>query len=105
VVFRDCENVVPEDGGRVVTRIIEGTDHFVECDTLLTAISEKPDFKIFGKAPVVFNEAGWPEVSEGQKVSGLKNVWVAGDFCLGPKTVVEAVASARTAFMDILAQL
>jgi len=105
VVFRDCENVVPEDGGRVITRIIEGTDHFVECDTLLTAISEKPDFKLFGKAPVVFNEAGWPEVSEGQKVSGLKNVWVAGDFCLGPKTVVEAVASARTAVMDMTSQL
>jgi len=105
VVFRDCENVVPEDGGRVITRIIEGTDHFVECDTLLTAISEKPDFKLFGKAPVVFNEAGWPEVSDGQKVSGLKNVWVAGDFCLGPKTVVEAVASARTAVMDMTSQL
>ena len=39
VVFRDCENVVPQDGGRVITRIIEGTDHFVECDTLLVAIS------------------------------------------------------------------
>ncbi len=105
VVFRDCENVVPEDGGRVVTRIIEGTDHFVECDTLLTAISEKPEFTVFGKAPVVMNEDGWPVLSEGQKVEGLKNVWVAGDFCLGPKTVVEAVASARTAVNDMMNNL
>ena len=105
VVFRDCENVVPEDGGRVVTRIIEGTDHFVECDTLLTAISEKPDFKIFGDMPVVWNQWGWPELSEGQKVQGLKNVWVAGDFCLGPKTVVEAVESARIAVSAILSSL
>ncbi len=79
VVFRDCENVVPEDGGRVVTRIIEGTDHFVECDTLLVAISEKPD----------------PELQEAAK--GFKNVFSAGDFLNGPATVVQAVASAREA--------
>ncbi len=102
VVFRDCENVQPEDGGRVVTRIIDGTDHFVECDTLLTAISEKPDFRLFAGTPAVMNQWGWPEISEGQQVQGLSNVWVAGDFCLGPKTVVEAVASARIAFADIL---
>lgn len=83
VVFRDCENVVPEDGGRVVTRIIEGTDHFVECDTLLVAISEKPD----------------PELQEAAK--GFKNVFSAGDFLTGPATVVQAVASAREAVNEI----
>ena len=79
VVFRDCENVVPEDGGRVVTRIIEGTDHFVECDTLLLAISEKPDAKLQEEA------------------RNYKNVFMAGDFLTGPATVVEAVASAKAA--------
>ena len=83
VVFRDCENVVPEDGGRVVTRIIEGTDHFVECDTLLVAISEKPD----------------PELQEAAQ--GFKNVFSAGDFLTGPATVVQAVASAREAVNEI----
>ena len=87
VVFRDCENVVPEDGGRVVTRIIEGTDHFVECDTLLTAISEKPD-------PVLLEAA-----------RGLENVWLAGDFLTGPATVVEAVASARQAVSSLMEAL
>ena len=87
VVFRDCENVVPEDGGRVITRIIEGTDHFVECDTLLLAISEKPD----------------PELLEAAE--GLKNVFKAGDFLTGPATVVEAVASARTAVNEMIQNL
>ena len=105
VVFRDCENVQPEDGGRVVTRIIEGTDHFVPCDTLLTAISEKPDFDLFAGTPAVMNQWGWPSVDEAGKVEGLSNVWLAGDFLLGPKTVVEAVASARTAVSAIQAQL
>ena len=105
VVFRDCENVQPEDGGRVVTRIIEGTDHFVACDTLLTAISEKPDFGLFQGTPAVMNEWGWPATSEGGQVEGMGNVWVAGDFILGPKTVVEAVASARTAVNEMMEKL
>ena len=97
VVFRDCENVEPEDGGRVVTRIIEGTDHFVPCDTLITAISEKPDYDLLAGTPVVLDASGKPVWNEGQKLEGLPNVWVAGDFCLGATTVVEAVASARKA--------
>ncbi len=105
VVFRDCENVQPEDGGRVVTRIIEGTDHFVACDTLLTAISEKPDFGLFQGTPAAMNEWGWPATSEGGQVEGMGNVWVAGDFILGPKTVVEAVASARTAVNEMMEKL
>ena len=105
VVFRDCENVVPEDGGRVVTRIIEGTDHFVECDTLLTAISEKPDFRILEGSGAVLGDDGWPLVTPGQRVQGLANVWEAGDFLLGPRTVVEAVASARIAVNDMMAAL
>ena len=84
VVFRDCENVQPEDGGRVVTRIIDGTDHFVPCDTLLTAISEKPE-------PVLTAAC-----------EGLPNVWTAGDFRTGPRTVVEAVADAREAVSAIV---
>ena len=105
VVFRDCENVVPEDGGRVVTRIIDGTDHFVECDTLLTAISEKPDFGMFKGTDAKMNEWGWPAISEAGLVDGLSNVWVAGDFILGPKTVVEAVASAREAVKNMMETL
>ena len=87
VVFRDCENVQPEDGGRVVTRIIDGTDHFVECDTLITAISEKPDAALQESA------------------RSMENVWMAGDFLTGPATVVEAVASAKTAVQEIIAKL
>ena len=87
VVFRDCENVQPEDGGRVVTRIIDGTDHLVECDTLITAISEKPDAALQEQA------------------RGMENVWMAGDFLTGPATVVEAVASAKTAVLEIKAKL
>ena len=87
VVFCDCKNVIPEDGGRVITKIIKGTEHFVECDTLLVAVSEKPD-------PVLTVE-----------VQPYHNVFLAGDFMSGPATVVEAVRSAHTAVENILESL
>ena len=87
VVFCDTKNVVPEDGGRVVTKILKGTEHFVECDTLLTAISEKPD-PVLAVAARAYN-----------------NIYIAGDFMTGPATVVEAVRSARTAVENILESL
>jgi len=95
VVFRDCENVLDESG-KLLTRILDGTDHFVECDNLILAISEKPDFHILENSGARFNRWGWPEVGEDYRISGLGNVYAAGDFVLGPKTVVDAVATAKT---------
>ncbi|MBQ9193935.1 MAG: FAD-dependent oxidoreductase [Bacteroidales bacterium] len=104
VVFCDCQNETDPETGRIVTRIIEGTEHEVECDTLLTAISERPDFSLFKDCEPVWNKDGCPEVAEdGQvNITGIDNVYVAGDFLLGPKTVVEAVASARKAVNAII---
>ena len=106
VVFCDCQNETDPETGKIVTRIIQGTEHEVECDTLLTAISEKPDFSIFNGCEPVRNDWGWPEVTEeGQVVfPDIDNVLTAGDFLYGPKTVVEAVASTRTAVHAIIAR-
>ncbi len=103
VVFRDCENVSDPQTGKIVTRIIDGTDHFVECDSLITAISEKPDFTLLQGSGAVFGEDGWPVLGEDGLLGGLDNVYIAGDFASGPKTVVEAVATARKSVDAILA--
>ena len=106
VVFRDCENQTDPATGKLVTRILDGTDHEVPCDILMPAISEKPDFGILAGAPWRPNVWGWPVTDESGRMAfqdgGAANVWVAGDFTLGPKTVVEAVGSARTATEGIL---
>ncbi|MBQ4184412.1 MAG: FAD-dependent oxidoreductase [Bacteroidales bacterium] len=104
VVFRDCENVSDPQTGKIVTRIIDGTDHFVECDSLITAISEKPDFTLLQGSGAVFGEDGWPVLGEDGLLGGLDNVYIAGDFASGPKTVVEAVATARKSVDAILAR-
>lgn len=100
VVFRDCVNDMDADG-KIVTRILDDTDHFVPCDTLITAISERPDYDMLKGLPVKMDASGKPVWNEDQKLEGLPNVWVAGDFCLGATTVVEAVASARVAVENI----
>lgn len=105
VVFRDCENVTDPETGRIVTRILDGTDHFVPCDTLITAISESPDFSLFAGTEPEKDKWGWPVVLEDQRIAGLENVFSAGDFATGPRTVVEAVASARRAVDAILSTL
>ena len=106
VVLCDCENVTDPETGKVRTRIIEGTEHEVECDTLLSAISEKPDFSVFNGCVPLLNEKGDLIVNEDglAGIEGIDNVYVAGDFLFGPKTVVEAVASARKAVDAIIAR-
>ena len=108
VIFRDCRNETDPETGRLVTKILSGTDHDVPCDILMPAISEKPDFGILAGMQWKPNEWRWPETDAAGRVafegddSACTNVFVAGDFTLGPKTVVEAVGSARTAVEAIL---
>jgi len=105
VVFRDCQNETDPETGKLVTRILDGTDHEEPCDVLMPAISEKPDFRLLNGLPWKANAWGWPETDENGKVllegDAPGAVFVAGDFLLGPKTVVEAVGSARSAVNGI----
>lgn len=106
VIFRDCRNETDPETGKLVTKILDGTDHEVPCDVLMPAISEKPDFGILAGAPWLPNVWKWPVTDENGRMSfqdsGKANVFVAGDFTLGPKTVVEAIVSARAATDGIL---
>lgn len=99
-VMRKCENVTGPDG-KVSTKMIDGTDHEVEFDSMLVAISASVDCSIFGAGTDVELAHGRPVTDEMQQTS-VPGVFAAGDFLLGPATVVEAVASARTAAYGIL---
>lgn len=103
VIFRDCENAVDENG-KTVTKILDGTDHEVACDTLLVAASETIDLAVFADHQPVINKWHYPETDENGKTS-FENVWIAGDFRLGAKTVVEAVESAKQAASGMLEYL
>ena len=76
--LRRCENYFREDGS-IATRIIPGSDYEVPYDTMIIAISEKPDVGILG----------------GRSLEEMLDVFTCGDYSYGPKTVVEAVFSAK----------
>jgi len=106
VVFCDCQNITDPETGKVKTHIIEGTEHEEECDTLLSAISEKPDFSVFANCEPDWNGESLPRVAEDGRVllQDIDNVYTAGDFLTGPKTVVEAVASTKKAVEAMIAR-
>jgi glutamate synthase (NADPH/NADH) small chain len=103
VIFRDCENVTGAEG-KIATRIIDGTDHEVECDTLVVAISETIDLSVFGSRLPALNRWNYPIVNGFNRIEG-SNVFVAGDFILGPQTVAHAVESASLACEGIVQYL
>lgn len=87
-IVRRCENYFREDGS-LATRIIEGTDERLDFDTLVIAVSEKAD----------------PSILEGTLISQEKGIFSAGDYSYGPRTVVEAVRSAKETTAAISAWL
>ena len=87
-VVRSCENYTREDG-RLATRILEGTDRELPFDSMIVAVSQSADRSLFG----------------GADPGEMPDVFTAGDFALGPKTVVEAVQSAKDAADRIAAFL
>ena len=98
-IVRNCENVTTPDG-TLVTRILDGTDHEVEFDNMIVAVSEKVDYSLFGGLEPELDEGGWVKVN-GVGQTSFPDVFLAGDFLLGPKTVVQAVQSAKTAVQGI----
>ena len=99
VIFRKCENVTDENG-KLRTKILENTDHEVTLDALLVAAGETIDLSVFGEELPELNKWHYPEVDE-TNMTSLDGVFVAGDFILGAKTVVEAIASTKTAVNGI----
>lgn len=103
-VVRDCKTVISPDG-TAETIILEGTDHEIEFDDMIIAVSETVDFTIFGDDSPESHEGNkWPKVNGVQQTS-FPDVFLAGDFLLGPKTVVQAVQSAKIAVQGIIEYL
>lgn len=67
----------------------------VPCTTLITAVGEKIEQKLFLDSGIELNERGAVKVNE-NCMTNIENVYVIGDCRRGPATVVEAIADAAT---------
>ncbi|QJA05305.1 FAD-dependent oxidoreductase [Thermosulfurimonas marina] len=80
---------------------LEGSEETWLFDWVVRAWGEEPqtDFKNYGKleAKLATTPGGQLKVSTGTLATNLPGVFAGGDFVSGPKTVIQAVASARRA--------
>lgn len=88
------ENVIGEDG-RVSTKILEGKEEFVECDSVIIAVSQNPKSNIVSNTTELDTNK-WGLLVTDEKGNTTKDgIFASGDVVTGAKTVVHAVAHAK----------
>jgi formate dehydrogenase major subunit len=87
----------PDQSGRRRPIAMPETEHFVEFDTVITAIGQKIDISILDTMGLKYNKRGRVEVKENVFSTNVPGVFSGGDCVLGPSTVVESVAHGREA--------
>ena len=94
-VFCKCENV---DVGkeRPVTKIIEGTEHEVQADAIICAVSQTSSPILLNGTTLTYNRYGCLEVDENY-MTALDGLFATGDIVTGARTVVEAMDHAKDA--------
>jgi NADPH-dependent glutamate synthase beta subunit-like oxidoreductase len=90
-----------DDSGRRRPVPIEGSEHVVPIDTLLVAISEKPDSNGITEAQIEMNPWGTVKVDPETLETNRPGVFAGGDVVRGPNTVVEAIADGKKAALMI----
>lgn len=91
----------PDDSGRRRPEEIEGSEYYVEVDTIIQAISQEPEYKKIKE--IGFNLDRWNtfDLGEDEWETNIKGVFAAGDAVSGPKTAIEAIDQGRKAAIAI----
>ncbi len=87
-----------DESGRPRPVRIEGSEYAVQCDAVVKAIVERPDYSFLSAG--VVDEKDKLRLDETGHSLG-KGVFAGGDFVTGPATVAEAVRAGRTAALSI----
>ena len=88
------ENVIGEDG-RVSTKILEGKEEFIECDSVIIAVSQSPRSNIVSNTTELDTNKWGRLVTDEKGNTTKEGVFASGDVVTGAKTVVHAVAKAK----------
>jgi len=90
-----CELGETDESGRRSPVPIEGTEFFVELDTIIAAISEQPD--TVGLEGLRLTKRNTLEVNPDSFLSDRPGVFGGGDVVRGPNTVIGAIADGKKA--------
>ncbi len=91
-----------DESGRRRPVPIQGSEFFVEADTVIAAVGQAPDLS-FLPADTALERTRWETlvVDANTLSTNIKGVFAGGDFVTGPGMVIEAVASGRRAAIAI----
>ncbi len=92
----------PDASGRPRPVKVEGSEFALQCDAVMTAIVEKPDYSMLPEGSV--DEKGRLRLDETGYSLG-KGVFAGGDFLTGPATVAGAARAGRIAALSVQAYL
>jgi NADH-quinone oxidoreductase subunit F len=94
-----CKNELgtADAAGRRKFQTVAGSLHTVRLDTMIVAISEKPDVDCVGGDGVRATDWGTIETDRSTMQTGRPGVFAGGDAATGPSTVVEALAAGAKA--------
>lgn len=90
----DCKLGEPDASGRRQPIPIPGSEHVVELDTLIVAISEQPETD--GLTGLNLNKNGTMRVNAESLATNRPGVFAGGDVVTGPHSVVHAIADGKT---------
>jgi len=99
IFFNDAENILVD--GKIRTKIIEDTTEFVECDSIITAVSQGCDVSYIQDC-VNVELTPWNTVVTNENFQTTNpNIFAGGDIVSGANTVVSAVNQAKKAAIAI----
>ncbi|MBN1277811.1 MAG: FAD-dependent oxidoreductase [Deltaproteobacteria bacterium] len=78
-----------------------GSDHLVEIDTLIVAISEEPDKSAIAQDGLELTDWGTVKIDADTLATSIPGVFAGGDVVTGPNTVVDAIAAGKNAALTI----
>ncbi len=91
----------PDDSGRRRPVPIEGSEYYVEIDTVIQAISQEPEYRKIKEIGFDLDRWNTFDLQEGIWETNIKGVFAAGDAVSGPRTAIEAIDQARKAALAI----
>ena len=88
----------PDATGRRQPELVAGTEQTLDCDTVIVAMGETPDFTALAESVgVKITEAHTVEADHETKQTAISDLFAGGDVVEGPSTVVASMGNGRRA--------
>ena len=91
-----------DQSGRRKPIPIEGSEYYVECDTVILAIGEKPDLSFIGEEMKIETTSwGTIKIDEITLQTSIDKIFAGGDIVRGPSTFIDAAGDGKRAAESI----